>query len=998
MLPPPGERDGSNTPRHLSSSSLSTYNLSKGIGNGSDATAAMGPSFASSPAQTNAPLHSCQSNRSLLYSQLGEQPISRRQHPMHPAPQVHHRRKHNNSRQNQYEEQTHPQAGAEAILGRRKSSASSTGGASTSNINNNRSLGGNAYFPYRRRSSEGIPILGGEFPSSITEFDRVERNVMENNFMGNDLMRRDAMGNRIVNDARNSFKSQEMGTGSLGSGDKFRSDRMDSFGIGDGMNSFGTNDMLRRDLNNIQASMYDSFGTNEMFRRDLNNEKIQAETTMSPRAASLHEQDPRMSQITDSSSEYNIDNIGKNARSAAIPIPTARNMFGRSKRITKSYSRSDLVREMALDRNHRSNRNTGSTNTLNEMDSASSNNNSPRRNSSFVSLKDVPENIEGSVLDLPRKTPSPGESPKISTSPNPPSSPLNPVAAAAAAAAVASGVSFADTTGPSSIGLDASQSKMSLLSSSLARATATTSAAPVPSPSINSINLQTSALPASGLHSIMNEQLSAVPTQNRNSTAYPQMSATQNRNSMMSPSLLPYHPQQEHLIRASNLSKRTSIGSHSTVETGNMTSRRSNVETSDPLNQNVYAALGAATVAKQMGSNADCNRCAQMEMTLLSLQADVEYLRTLELQREFVCMQCETSAVVPKNQSKGKKTSVNLPSKRHPPSIPENMSSAQSESSAVSAGSRGSSRLPSSKLNRASSKSIGGASRSSVRTSLLEKGSRTADLLRDASKRLGDLSTRHKRQVKQSTHERAFWQNDMHLKLEKFALMAKNLNEEAAKRNNEVKETQASLEKVSSERNGLLTQLEMLKARVALYEEESTNHATIHKQWENDEMKALAAMEQTRKDQDAIIKDLALRLNLAMKTIETERRQHQQRRQIIFPASRQNSSMSTGGTNSPSSPHQRPSSALPELTKSEELEGIKKTAKETVQKYQMLLDSAMAQSASREKEMQTHLEALEQELREEKLKNSKHGGELDVMKLTEGHSSDRGRVSSSASL
>ncbi|KAL3796575.1 hypothetical protein HJC23_009706 [Cyclotella cryptica] len=493
-----------------------------------------------------------------------------------------------------------------------------------------------------------------------------------------------------------------------------------------------------------------------------------------------------------------------------------------------------------------------------------------------------------------------------------------------------------------------------------------------------------------------------------------------NQSFMMNSARFPYRSQQAHSMLTSPSTRKTSFDSQSTVETGNVGSRQINHEALDQFNMDndlslinqggrpMNAAMGttlSSAAPNQMGSTAECIRCAQMEATLLSLQADVEYLRTLELQREFVCMECESSGSVLKHHhTKGKKSSSRHPFSHHTPSIPENPSSGRSESSAISTNSRGSSRIASSKpLKRASAGSIGGTSRSTLRTSLNGGGSRTASVLREASKRLGDLSTRHKRQVKQATHERAYWQNDMHLKLEKFAMMAKNLNEEAAKRSNEVKETQATLDKVTSERNALISQVETLKARVALYEEESVDHAKMRKKWEKDELQSLSEMDRIRNDQDGIIRDLSLRLDLAMKTIETERRQQQQRRQIIFPASRQSSSLSRESTNSPSSPHQqRPSMSSPEPTKIEDLDIIKRTAKETTRKYQLVIETAMAQSAAREKEMRTRLEALEQELREVKLRDSSRevAGDnlLDVMELIEGRLRYRSSASSTASL
>ena len=483
--------------------------------------------------------------------------------------------------------------------------------------------------------------------------------------------------------------------------------------------------------------------------------------------------------------------------------------------------------------------------------------------------------------------------------------------------------------------------------------------------------------------------LSLNSTSGAPSTAVAQtpLAAPISRNQIMQPGWFPHHSEQDHLMRASHISRRFSAGSQSTVEAGNLAPIHNTMDSGDNTNimnqdgQQMNAASGPTpgdTMSKTLGvaarqmSSSNCDRCSHMEMTLLSLQADVEYLRTLELQREFLCTECQPSSrSALKKHAKSKKASSHLSSKLQPPSIPENPSDGKSESSAVSAGSKASSRVPSLKLKRPSAGSIGGTSRSSLRGTLPMGATRTAAFLREASKRLADLSTRHKQQVKQTTHERAYWQNDMHLKLEKFAMMAKNLNEEAAKRNIEVKETKATLEKVTSERNGLISQVEMLKARVALYEEESVDYEKMRKEWENVELQTLAEMENTRKNQDDMIRDLSMRLDLAVKTIEAERRQQQQRRQIIFPASRQNSS-STSRDNSPSSPHHKAAAATESLN-TEHLESIKATSMETARKYQQMLESSMAQSASREKELQDRVEALEKELEIVKVQESPRG-------------------------
>ncbi|KAK1743681.1 hypothetical protein QTG54_005278 [Skeletonema marinoi] len=184
---------------------------------------------------------------------------------------------------------------------------------------------------------------------------------------------------------------------------------------------------------------------------------------------------------------------------------------------------------------------------------------------------------------------------------------------------------------------------------------------------------------------------------------------------------------------------------------------------------------------QQMDPGSGCDRCVQMESAILSLQADIEYVRTLELQKEFVCRECESGPAPP----------------------------AQSVSSAVSLGSR----------------------------------------------------------VKQSHYERAYWQNDMHLKLEKFAMMCKNLNEDAAQRSNEVKELTSKLEKVTSERNGLVSQVETLKARVGLYEGESVVQSRLRDNFEKGEAGALDLFDKAMKGRDETIEDLSNRLAAALEEL-----------------------------------------------------------------------------------------------------------------------------------
>jgi len=206
-------------------------------------------------------------------------------------------------------------------------------------------------------------------------------------------------------------------------------------------------------------------------------------------------------------------------------------------------------------------------------------------------------------------------------------------------------------------------------------------------------------------------------------------------------------------------------------------------------------------------------------------------------------------------------------------------------------------------------------------------------------------------------------------------MMCKNLNEEAAKRSNEVKETKQLLEKMTQERNNLNSQIETLKARVALYEEESVEHAQYRDKWGKDESRILTVMENALKERDKVVEEISSRLDLAVDTIETERRQQRMRRHIIFPSNRTTSShnIRENGNHSlsdlsgmPSSPHLRPVAASTEQAQKNELERIQKS-KELAKKAQNSLQTNMIQSAARERELRKRLEVMERELAEARI-------------------------------
>ena len=367
--------------------------------------------------------------------------------------------------------------------------------------------------------------------------------------------------------------------------------------------------------------------------------------------------------------------------------------------------------------------------------------------------------------------------------------------------------------------------------------------------------------------------------------------------------------------------------------TSNLSNQGSNL---DAINEQQPVDIGVVNIPaqrqqqQQLHPSSNCDRCAQMESAMLSLQADIEYVRTMELQKEFVCRECEAAPPPP----------------------------AQSVSSAVSVGSKGS------RSSRPLRRSSGIARESGG--SIASRFSRSAVLLRDASKRLAELSTRHKKESKHSHYERAYWQNDMHLKLEKFAMMCKNLNEEAAQRSNEVKELKSKLEKVTTERNGLVSQVESLKARVGIYEGESVAQSRLRENFDKGEEKALDSFDKAMKSRDETIKDLSNRLTDALEEIERYRHSNSQRRQIIFPSPRTKSAQDAGSA--PPSPLPRRSTCSEGEDRFDQDYGITKVA----EKAKLSLEAVMAQSADRELDMQKRLDELERVLEQARFDTDDH--------------------------
>jgi len=255
---------------------------------------------------------------------------------------------------------------------------------------------------------------------------------------------------------------------------------------------------------------------------------------------------------------------------------------------------------------------------------------------------------------------------------------------------------------------------------------------------------------------------------------------------------------------------------------------------------------------------ASCAHCSVLERQLMSVQADLEYLRSVILQNEFVCAECEAPG--------GKKAAA-----AGLPSSGASVSSTKSKSFSVSSASR------KSKKNKYGSSS-----------SILQLGSdaeraQESEALTDASQRLITVAARHKRQVEHMTKETARWQNDMHLKLSKMSMMCKDLNDESAKRKEEALSVQTTLAKVRADRNSLQSEVESLRARIALYETEDVENDLVSQSLREMENDGLDDADAAIEERDKALRSMTSQLRRTLDSLELERRQQKERRQIIFP-------------------------------------------------------------------------------------------------------------------
>ena len=112
------------------------------------------------------------------------------------------------------------------------------------------------------------------------------------------------------------------------------------------------------------------------------------------------------------------------------------------------------------------------------------------------------------------------------------------------------------------------------------------------------------------------------------------------------------------------------------------------------------------------------------------------------------------------------------------------------------------------------------------------------------------------------------------------------MNEEAALRNEEALAMHQELDVIRSERDNLATEIENLKAQLLVFQKRENENLQAADELRRIQQKGLDGADEAIKMRDTIIRDLAGRLDQALGTLELEREQQRQRRQIIFPAAR----------------------------------------------------------------------------------------------------------------
>ena len=218
--------------------------------------------------------------------------------------------------------------------------------------------------------------------------------------------------------------------------------------------------------------------------------------------------------------------------------------------------------------------------------------------------------------------------------------------------------------------------------------------------------------------------------------------------------------------------------------------------------------------------------------------------------------------------------------------------------------------------------------------------------LSEASKQIVEITSRHQQQMERLTQERIKWQHDMTAKLSKMSSVCQELNAESEVQKQEAMNLRQELSHTTDERDALIAIVEESRAKASIFEREQQEHSLLKKILIQYETEGLVKANEAVQQRNKVISDLSTRLERTMETLQVERQQQRQRRQIIFP-SRNSISSTVSGDN-------QDASSLKEQLRA----AIKKT-----QQVQSALESTKAEADRNDKAWTTKCQELETQLK-----------------------------------
>lgn len=234
------------------------------------------------------------------------------------------------------------------------------------------------------------------------------------------------------------------------------------------------------------------------------------------------------------------------------------------------------------------------------------------------------------------------------------------------------------------------------------------------------------------------------------------------------------------------------------------------------------------------------------------------------------------------------------------------------------------------------------------KTNILSASHHELTTLADASKRLTEVTARHRRQIEQMTRETSRKLHDMHFKHSKISMFCKELNDESSIRKQEAVKLEAEVCELKKERDSLATEVQRLRSEVSLLELEKQEHRLLRETLTHYENGVLGRADEAILERDKMIADLSVRLERTIETLQIEREQQRQRRKIIFPVEK--------------------SMHPPEILSSKNMATLEeelRIAKEAAKSSQKLLEATIKEATQRDDALKARCEDLERRLKKE---------------------------------